>query len=77
MIVDPALQIRLVMLYSLRFETEIVRIQALMDFLSATSGVKERSPRLFSALEAVLMHAGGTKRAGDLYATRSALSRAR
>lgn len=36
-----------------------------------------REPKLFSAIEAVVRYAGASRRAGDLYASRSILSKAR
>lgn len=36
-----------------------------------------REPKLFSAVEAVIRYAGAARRAGDLYASRSILSKAR
>lgn len=65
-------KVRLTMLYALRFESDNMRVRALMEYL-ITAGVKDREPRLYSAVEAVLKWAGSDKRAGDLYANRSIL----
>lgn len=40
-------------------------------------GVCRREPKLFGAIEAVVRYAGASRRAGDLYAGRSILSKAR
>lgn len=67
---------RLVMLFALRFEADAMRVKHLTDYL-LTLGVKERDPKLFAAVENVLQYAGSDKRAGDLYASRSLLGKAK
>ncbi|MEW5315729.1 MAG: hypothetical protein WDW38_007136 [Sanguina aurantia] len=69
-------RVRLVMLYTLRFEGDALRVRQLMEFL-VTAGVRDREPKLFGAIEAVVRYAGASRRAGDLYAGRSILSKAR
>jgi vacuolar protein sorting-associated protein 45 len=67
--------VRLAMLYALRFESDTQRVRSLCDHL-ADCGVRERAPALFAAVQAVLSIAGESERAGDLYASRSMLSKA-
>ncbi|KAG1681582.1 hypothetical protein FOA52_014090 [Chlamydomonas sp. UWO 241] len=67
--------VRLAMLYALRFESDTQRVRSLMDALVAC-GVRDRAPGLFSAVQAVLAIAGGSERAGDLYASRSMITKA-
>ncbi len=69
-------KVRLVMLYALRFETDTLRVRSLSDYL-VTAGVRDREPRLYAAIEAVLRYAGSDKRAGDLYGSRNLLHKAK
>ncbi|KAF8063735.1 VPS45 [Scenedesmus sp. PABB004] len=57
---------RLVMLYSLRFESDAQRTQALLAGL-ADAGVRDAAPGLYAAAAAVLAYAGRERRAGDLW----------
>ncbi|GAX73583.1 hypothetical protein CEUSTIGMA_g1034.t1 [Chlamydomonas eustigma] len=68
-------KIRLAMLYCLRFEGDMLKLQQISEFLS-TAGIKDKNPKLFSCVEAVLQYAGNSKRAGDLYASRTIMGRA-
>lgn len=52
-----------------------MRVGQLQDYL-VTAGVKDREPKTFGAIEAVLRVAGQQQRAGDLYATRSLVNKA-
>ncbi|PNW80892.1 hypothetical protein CHLRE_07g333950v5 [Chlamydomonas reinhardtii] len=69
-------RVRLAMLYALRFESDTPRVRQMLDYL-ATAGVREREPRLYAAVEAVLRYGGASRRAGDLYGSRNLLSKAR
>jgi vacuolar protein sorting-associated protein 45 len=69
-------KVRLVMLYALRFEADALRVRSLADYL-VTAGVRDREPRLFAAVDAVLRYAGGERRAGDLYGSRNLLHKAK
>jgi vacuolar protein sorting-associated protein 45 len=69
-------KVRLVMLYALRFEADTLRVRSLADYL-VTAGVRDREPRLYAAIGAVLQYAGGERRAGDLYGSRNLLHKAK
>lgn len=69
-------KVRLALLYVLRFESDGARVRQMQELLAST-GVRDRSPKLYDALELVLRYAGQAKRAGDLYATRSIMGRAK
>mmetsp|Transcript_12637 Transcript_12637/g.27322 ORF Transcript_12637/g.27322 Transcript_12637/m.27322 type:complete len:611 (-) Transcript_12637:472-2304(-) len=68
-------KVKLAMLYMLRFESDNLRVRQVVDYLS-TAGVRDRDPKLFAALDAILKYGGEARRAGDLYASRSMLSKA-
>ncbi|GLC59147.1 hypothetical protein PLESTB_001453600 [Pleodorina starrii] len=69
-------KVRLAMLYALRFEPDTPRVRQMLDFLAST-GVKDREPRLYAAAETILRYGGSSRRAGDLYGSRNLLQKAR
>eukprot|EP00197_Chlamydomonas_leiostraca_P009713 CAMPEP_0202866444 /NCGR_PEP_ID=MMETSP1391-20130828/7558_1 /ASSEMBLY_ACC=CAM_ASM_000867 /TAXON_ID=1034604 /ORGANISM="Chlamydomonas leiostraca, Strain SAG 11-49" /LENGTH=607 /DNA_ID=CAMNT_0049546387 /DNA_START=64 /DNA_END=1887 /DNA_ORIENTATION=+ len=67
---------RLVALYCLRFEGDALRVRQMMEFLQGL-GLRDREPRLYAGVDAVLRAAGQARRAGDLYASRSIMNKAK
>jgi vacuolar protein sorting-associated protein 45 len=67
-------KVRLAMLYALRFESDQMRVRQMLESLTI-SGIRERDPKLFSAIDTVLRHSGSQSRVGDLYASRSAMNK--